>query len=110
LARLIDLCFWLPRAPNRGQVSLEEGRHEGCLTLPVEKHGLRFHDLRHTAASLAILTGGHPLLVSMLGHGSVEMTLNRLMPNVAKALAEKLDAIYRAAPPRVDLVPRLGNG
>lgn len=34
-------------------------------------------------------------------HSSVEMTLNRhshLMPNVAEALADKPDAIYRAAP------------
>jgi len=70
--------------------------------LPAAKHGLRFHDLRHTAASLAIHAGGHPLLVSkMLGHASVEITLNRyshLMPNVADALAEQLDALYRAAP------------
>lgn len=70
--------------------------------LPAAKHKLRFHDLRHTAASLAIHAGGHPLLVSkMLGHSSIEMTLNRyshLMPNVAEALAEKLDAIYRAVP------------
>ena len=74
--------------------------------LPTAKRGHRFHDLRHTAASLAIHAGGHPLLVSkMLGHGSVEMTLNRyshLMPNVAEALAEKLDAIYRAVPERAD--------
>jgi integrase len=69
--------------------------------LPADKHGVRWHDLRHTAASLAIHAGGHPLMVSkMLGHASVEITLNRyshLLPNVAEALAEKLDALYVAA-------------
>jgi integrase len=69
--------------------------------LPAAKHGLRFHDLRHTAASLAIHAGAHPLLVSkMLGHSSVQITLDRyshLMPNVSEALAEKLDALFVAA-------------
>ena len=73
--------------------------HPGAL--PASKHGLRFHDLRHTAASLAINAGAHPLLVSkMLGHSNVEITLNRyshLFPDVAEALAEKLDALYVAA-------------
>lgn len=65
------------------------------------KATLRFHDLRHTAASLAIHAGAHPLLVSkMLGHSSVQITLDRyshLMPNVSEALAEKLDALFVAA-------------
>lgn len=68
--------------------------------LPATKHALRWHDLRHTAASLAIHAGAHPLLVSkMLGHSTVQITLDRyshLMPNVAEALAEKLDAAFAA--------------
>jgi integrase len=72
--------------------------HPGVLP---DKAGLRFHDLRHTAASLAIHAGAHPLLVSkMLGHSNVEITLNRyahLFPDVAEALAEKLDALFVAA-------------
>jgi integrase len=34
------------------------------LGLPHEKHGLRFHDLRHTCASLSIAAGAHPKLIS----------------------------------------------
>ena len=69
--------------------------------LPAEKHGLRFHDLRHTCASLLVNAGAHPLLVSkQLGHSSVQITLDRyshLFPNVAEALAEQLDAVYAHA-------------
>ncbi len=69
--------------------------------LPSSKHKLRFHDLRHTAASLAIHAGANPLLVSkQLGHSTVTITLDRyshLMPNVAEAMAEKLDALYVSA-------------
>jgi integrase len=76
--------------------------HPGAL--PERLHKLRFHDLRHTAASLAIDAGAHPLLVSkMLGHSSVQITLDcysHLMPDVVAALAEKLDAIYNALPPK----------
>jgi integrase len=38
---------------------------------------IRFHDLRHTAATLLLLSGVHPKVVSeMLGHSSVTITLN----------------------------------
>jgi integrase len=40
--------------------------------------GLRIHDLRHTAASLAIKSGANVKVVqNMLGHKSAEMTLDR---------------------------------
>ncbi|MCK4387790.1 MAG: site-specific integrase [Dehalococcoidia bacterium] len=39
--------------------------------------GTRFHDLRHTFASLMLLAGVHPKIVSeMLGHSSVAFTLD----------------------------------
>jgi integrase len=39
---------------------------------------LRFHDLRHTFATLALEAGIHPRVVSdMLGHASVQLTLDR---------------------------------
>jgi integrase len=38
---------------------------------------IRFHDLRHTAATLALMQGVHPKVVSdMLGHGTVGLTLD----------------------------------
>jgi integrase len=39
---------------------------------------LRFHDLRHTYASLLIAQGAHPKLIQeQLGHASVQITLDR---------------------------------
>jgi hypothetical protein len=39
--------------------------------------GLRVHDLRHTAASLAVKSGANPKVVQqMLGHASAAMTLD----------------------------------
>jgi integrase len=39
---------------------------------------IRFHDLRHTFASLLIAQGAHPKLISeQLGHASVQITLDR---------------------------------
>lgn len=59
--------------------------------------GLRIHDLRHTAAALAILAGGHPKAIqARLGHASITMTLDRyghLFPEMDEDLADRLDEI-----------------
>ncbi len=72
--------------------------HPGAL--PASKHGLRFHDLRHTCASLSIAAGAHPKLISArLGHSSIGITLDRyghLFPSVESALADALDAAFVA--------------
>jgi integrase len=62
---------------------------------------LRLHDLRHTAAALAIAEGAHPLEIkTRLGHKNITTTLNEyghLFPALDERLAERLDATYRAA-------------
>lgn len=46
--------------------------------LPKELHRVRFHDLRHTCASILIAQGAHPLVVSrQLGHSSISITMDR---------------------------------
>jgi integrase len=73
---------------------------------------IRWHDLRHTCASLLVNAGAHPLLVSkQLGHSSVTITLDRyshLFPSVTEALAEQLDRAYaharEAEPETADVV------
>jgi integrase len=48
-------------------------RHVAAATLP----RIRFHDLRHTHATLALAAGVHPKVVSeRLGHASVVITLD----------------------------------
>lgn len=64
--------------------------------LPAAKAGLRFHDLRHTCASLLIHDGASILLVqTRLGHSSATTTMDRyghLYPSAEAALADALDA------------------
>jgi integrase len=49
---------------------------------------LRFHDLRHTFATLALEAGIHPRVVAdMLGHASVQLTLDRYS-HVAQAVRD----------------------
>jgi len=58
---------------------------------------IRFHDLRHTYASLLIAQGAHPKYIQVqLGHASIQTTLDRyghLMPEMHEAEARKLDRL-----------------
>lgn len=77
-----------------------EHRGEVQGALPASKHGLRFHDLRHTCAALSIAAGAHPkLIAARLGHSTITITLDRyghLFPSVEEALADALDAAFAA--------------
>lgn len=57
----------------------------------------RFHDLRHTAASLLLIEGVHPKVVSeMLGHASVRLTLDtysHLIPTMQAGAADAFDRV-----------------
>lgn len=59
---------------------------------------VKFHSLRHSYASLQLLSGTHPKVVQeALGHSSIELTLNtysHLLPSLQKEAAEKLDKIF----------------
>jgi integrase len=61
----------------------------------------RFHDLRHFAASVAILAGAHPRAIqSRLGHSSITVTLGvygKLFPTLDVELAEALDHVGRSS-------------
>ena len=56
---------------------------------------IRWHDLRHTAATLLLARGVHPKLVQhLLGHASITMTLGRYshwMPSMGRATATAMD-------------------
>lgn len=60
---------------------------------------IRFHDLRHTVATLLLEKNTHPLIVSsLLGHSGVNLTLNlysHVLPTMQKEAAENLDAIFK---------------
>jgi len=67
--------------------------------------GARFHDLRHTCASLLIAAGRSLQEVKdHLGHSSIRVTSDRyahLYPEARAAMADALDETYRASSARI---------
>jgi integrase len=71
-------------------------RRAARLGLPV----IRFHDLRHTAATLALARGIHPKVVAeRLGHRDVGLTLNRYSHVSMDMQREAADRIDEALDP-----------
>ncbi len=63
---------------------------------------LRFHDLRHSAATLLLAQGVSPRYISdLLGHSQVSFTMQtyaHVLPHVQREVADKMDAILNPAP------------
>lgn len=61
---------------------------------------IRFHDMRHTAATLMLLQGIHIKVVSeILGHSNVAITLNRyshVLPSMQREAAAKMETLFSA--------------
>ena len=59
---------------------------------------IRFHDLRHTAATLLLLQGVHPKVVQeRLGHSQISITLDtysHVLPSMGREAAERLNAFF----------------
>lgn len=62
---------------------------------------LRFHDLRHTCASILIAQGAHPKEIqARLGHASIVTTMDRyghLLPSLGTQLDHNLQDVFHAA-------------
>lgn len=63
-------------------------------------HRLRWHDLRHTCATLSLSIAPNLAIVKeRLGHDDIRTTINlygHLLPSADEALADGLDALYRS--------------
>jgi integrase len=61
---------------------------------------MRFHDLRHTAATLLLQEGIHPKVVSdMLGHSQIAVTLDlysHVTPTMHRQASDAMDAILKS--------------
>lgn len=76
-------------------------RHFKPLLARLDLPTLRFHDLRHTAATLLLEQGVHVKVVSeMLGHASVNITLDRyshVIPTIQEEAARKMNSVLTGA-------------
>jgi len=92
-----DLVF---AAPKGGPIRQANFRRRVWLPLlkATGNEGLRVHDLRHTAASLAIKSGANVKVVqNMLGHKSAQMTLDLyagLFESDQVDVAERMDKLF----------------
>lgn len=72
-------------------------RHFKPLLKRLELEGFRFHDLRHTSATLLLAQGVHPKIVQThLGHSQISLTLDtysHVLPSMDEDAANKVDAI-----------------
>ncbi len=61
---------------------------------------IRFHDLRHSAATLFLSQGVHPKVVQeRLGHSQISVTLDtysHVLPTLQKEAAQKIDDVLRS--------------
>lgn len=61
---------------------------------------IRFHDLRHTAATIMLQQGIHPKIVQeRLGHSNINLTLDtysHVLPDMQKEAAAKIDLLFGA--------------
>lgn len=74
---------------------------------------IRFHDLRHTAATLMLRQGIHPKIVAgMLGHSTVSMTLDiysHVIPDMQRGATEALDRLLGNAESAEAIAPADGR-
>lgn len=95
-----DLVF---TSANGGVLRNRNARRDwfNAAATAIGEPGLTPHELRHTAASLAVSAGANVKAVQrMLGHASAAMTLDRyadLFDDDLDAVADRLDAVYRRA-------------
>jgi len=72
------------------------------MTRSIGLHGVRFHDLRHTHATLMLWQGIHPKIVSeRLGHSSIAITLDtysHVMPGLQEAAAQRFEQGLQMVP------------
>jgi integrase len=80
-------------------------KHFKELLAKAELPDIRFHDLRHTAASLMLQQGVHPKVVQeRLGHSTVSLTLDvysHVVPSLQRDAADIMDAALDGGHPQL---------
>ena len=72
--------------------------HSGAVSVGVGLPDIRFHDLRHTCATLLLGKGVHVKLVQeLLGHSTIAITLDtysHVLPGMGDGLADTMDEAF----------------
>lgn len=72
-------------------------RHFKSVLVKYNLPDIRFHDLRHTAATLLLVKGIHPKMVQeMLGHSSISLTLDiysHVIPGMQREIADRMQEL-----------------
>jgi len=102
---------WLNRLPNDLVFSNPDGsplqpdsitQAFTRITRSIGLYGVRFHDLRHTHATIMLWQGIHPKIVSeRLGHSSIAITLDtysHVMPGLQEAAVQRFEEGLQMAP------------
>jgi integrase len=96
-----DLVFTAPQGGPLREQKFVAGIFKPAAARAGLPHRLRFHDLRHTCASLLIAQGASIKAVqAQLGHASATVTLDRyghLFPDELQQLADRLQDAYAEA-------------
>ena len=104
LSRDSEHVFFNPDTKNHIK-DIKTGFKAACRRAEIKS--LRFHDLRHTAASRMVEAGVDLVTVSkILGHSSIQMTMRYAHPTPEnmKQAVEKLGQIYDQTRQKVDIV------
>ena len=60
---------------------------------------MRFHDLRHSAATILLSMGVHPKQVQeLLGHSSITITVDRyshVLPSMQRDMIDRMDDLFQ---------------
>ena len=60
---------------------------------------MRFHDLRHSAATLLLAMGVHPKMVQdLLGHSNIATTMDtysHVLPSMQKEVVDKMGGVFK---------------
>lgn len=74
---------------------------------------LRFHDLRHSAATLLLAQGVHPrYIMELLGHSSISVTMNlygHVLDDMKRETARQIDAIFNPVAVSLAVKPEAGK-
>jgi len=93
--------FGTPLEPSNVLKSLKKCLREAGLP------DIRFHDLRHTAATLMLLAGINPKVVQeRLGHSDISLTLNtysHVLPSLQEEAAAIMDDLLNPVPLNLDI-------